>query len=164
MNLIFTRNLTVTRFMFRVQVWQACSDIWLVKKKPTKCPVVNLNCLIHPTSSKRWANHSTKHHCTVNLSSAAVRLWTDTNAIMSVCGLRAAANCAPSVGPRRCLRVSLSETGAYKTAGPIQYTVPASITGSTLPAGRVAGIGTSIILTLESEKYKASLQYLIMNS
>lgn len=37
----------------------------------------------------------------------------------------------------------------------IQYTVPASITDSTFPAGHVAGIGTSIILTLESETYKA---------
>lgn len=53
---------------------------------------------------------------------------------------------------------------ASKTAGPIQYTVPASVTASALPEGRAAGIGTSIILTLESEKYRASLQYLIMNS
>lgn len=41
---------------------------------------------------------------------------------------------------------------AYKAAGPIPYAVPATVTDSTLPAGRVAAIGTSIILTLESEK------------
>lgn len=44
---------------------------------------------------------------------------------------------------------------AYKIAWAIQYTVPASITDSTFPPGHVAGIGTSIILTLESETYKA---------
>lgn len=73
---------------------------------------------------------------------------------MSVCGLRAVAPAA--LRGATSLFTSLSvKRRAYKTAGPIQYSVPASITDSTLPAGRGAGIGTSIILTLESEKYKA---------
>lgn len=111
---------------------------------------------INPMPSKIWENRLTKHRTAKEISFVlvVVRLRSNTDTIMSVCGLRAVAPAA--LRGATSLFTSLSvKRRAYKTAGPIQYSVPASITDSTLPAGRGAGIGTSIILTLESEKYKA---------
>lgn len=116
----------------------------------------HISCPINPMPSKRWENRLTKHCTAKEISFVLVVVHLRSNTRHDYECLRLACGCTRSP-PWGHIAVyeSLRQRRAYKTAGPIQYTVPASITDSTLPAGRVAGIGTSIILTLESEKYKA---------